>query len=306
MLAAAHGEAIAAVQLLADAAVGFASTEEMGEKESSMIADPPPFRPRQPPVSFEQGLTRHWLGGQALPTHIANAVNLLFPAGERFFIRSVARYADRVEDPALRAQVKAFFGQEGHHAKAHERFFDLLRGQGYEIDRFLRAYERIAYDGIERLCSPELRLSATAALEHYTAILAEGALKAGTLDLAHPTARALLLWHAAEEIEHKTVAFDVLKMVNPSYRLRMLGFALATATLSMFWLAALLVLLIQELPRRAEHGEPTERIPPMQRRLIVRDVFLRGAREYVRRDFHPSQNDNLHLAREYLAGIGAL
>ncbi|WP_437899517.1 metal-dependent hydrolase [Sorangium sp. So ce124] len=274
-----------------------------------MTTDQSPLRPRKPPVAFEQGLTRHWLGGQALPTHIANAVNLLFPAGERFFIRSVARYADRVEHPALRAQVKAFFGQEGHHAKAHERFFDLLRGQGYEIDRFLRAYERIAYDGIERLCSPELRLSATAALEHYTAMLAEEALQPGTLDLAHPTARALLLWHAAEEIEHKAVAFDVLKAVNPSYRLRLRGFALATATLAMFWLAALLVLLVQELPRRGERGAretSTEQLPPVRRRFIVRGVFLRGAREYVRRDFHPSQNDNLHLARAYLAEIGVL
>lgn len=120
--------------------------------------------------------------------------------------------------------------------KAHERFFDLLRGQGYEIDRFLRAYERIAYD----------------------------------------------------------------------------GFALATSTLALFWLAALLMLLVQELPRRGEREtcETCEtsapRLPPVRRRFIVRRVFLRGAREYVRRDFHPSQNDNLHLARAYLAGIGVL
>ncbi|WP_438028460.1 metal-dependent hydrolase [Sorangium sp. So ce233] len=267
-----------------------------------MVTEQPSLRPRKPPVPFEQGLTRHWLGGAAVPTHVANAVNLLFPAGERFFIRSVARYADRVDDPALRAQMKAFFGQESHHAKAHERFFDLLRGQGYAIDGFLRAYEKVAYDGIERLCSHELRLSVTAALEHYTAILAEDALQAGTLDLAHPTARALLLWHAAEEIEHKTVAFDVLKVVNPSYALRMLGFAVATITLSMFWLAALLVLLFQEIPRR---DEPGERLPFHRPRAIVKDVFLRGIREYVRRDFHPSQNDNIHLARAYLAGIGA-
>ncbi|AUX30766.1 MULTISPECIES: metal-dependent hydrolase [Sorangium] len=274
-----------------------------------MITAEAPLKPRKPPVSFEQGLTRHWLGGHVVPTHVANAVNLLFPAGERFFIRSVARYADRVEDPALRAQVKAFFGQEGHHAKAHERFFDLLRGQGYEIDRFLRAYERVAYDGIERACSPELRLSVTAALEHYTAIMAEDALQAGTLDLAHPTARELLLWHAAEEIEHKTVAFDVLKLVNPSYALRLLGFALATVTLSMFWLSALLVLLAQELPRRDERdaraASTTARLPPLRHRSVLRGVFLRGIREYVRRDFHPSHNDNIHLARAYLAGIGA-
>ena len=36
----------------------------------------------------------------------------------------------------------------------------------------------------------------------------------------------------------------------------------------------------------------------------MKRVFLRGIREYARRDFHPSQNDNYHLAREYLAGAG--
>ncbi|AUX41212.1 hypothetical protein SOCE26_026220 [Sorangium cellulosum] len=266
-----------------------------------MVAEQSTFTPRKPPVSFEEGLPRHWLGGAAVPTHVVNAVNLLFPAGERFFIRSVARYAERIQDPALRAQMKAFFGQEGHHAKAHERFFELLREQGYEIDRFLRAYERVAYDGIERVCSPELRLSVTAALEHYTALMAEGALSAGTLDTAHPTAKALLLWHAAEEIEHKTVAFDVLKTINPSYTLRIRGFALATLTLTMFWVAALAALLVQELgqseraPRRAIKG----------RHSVLKNVFLRGLREYVRRDFHPSQNDNIHLAKAYLAEIGA-
>jgi predicted metal-dependent hydrolase len=34
---------------------------------------------------------------------------------------------------------------------------------------------------------------------------------------------------------------------------------------------------------------------------IFRRVFLRGIREYARRDFHPSHNDNYHLARDYFA-----
>ncbi|WP_437801350.1 hypothetical protein [Sorangium sp. So ce693] len=40
--------------------------------------------------------------------------------------------------PALRCRSPG----TGSPGPAHERFFDLLRGQGYEIDRFLRAYER--------------------------------------------------------------------------------------------------------------------------------------------------------------------
>jgi predicted metal-dependent hydrolase len=253
-----------------------------------MSTEQPTLRPRKPPVSFEGDLPRHWFGGAVVPTHLANALNLLFPAGERFFIRSVARYAERIDDPDLRRQMKGFFGQEGHHAKAHEQFFGLLRRQGYGIDRFLRAYEWLAYAVIERISPPALRLATTAALEHYTAILAEEALR-GAIEAAHPTARALLLWHAAEEIEHRSVAFDVLRKVEPSYALRMCGFVVATLTLSAFWAMGVVVLLFQDVLRR---GAPAARRLLPERRSVLRGVFLRGIREYIRRDFHPSQNDS--------------
>jgi predicted metal-dependent hydrolase len=36
----------------------------------------------------------------------------------------------------------------------------------------------------------------------------------------------------------------------------------------------------------------------------ARSVFGRGIREYLRRDFHPRQNDNYELARAYLEQAG--
>ncbi len=41
----------------------------------------------------------------------------------------------------------------------------------------------------------------------------------------------------------------------------------------------------------------------MQANPLGRNVFLRGLKEYLRRDFHPWQTDNLALAREHLARI---
>lgn len=164
---------------------------------------------RTPRVGFDE-VPRHWLAGSAAATHLANGVNLLFPAGERFFVRSVRHYLPYLErDPAnagLAARVRGFFGQEGRHAQAHERFFETLRAQGYPIDGFLARYERVAYGLIEKASPPALRLATTVALEHFTAILAEDALSddsAAGLAAAHPAMRALLEWHAVEEIEHK-------------------------------------------------------------------------------------------------------
>ena len=268
----------------------------------SSLASAPPLvpRPRSPGVDLDAPVPRHWFGGNVVATHVANGVNLLFPAGERFFVRSVNHYLDRVGDPLLRAQIKGFFGQEGRHAREHERVFLLLEEQGYDVARFLRLYERVAYGVIEKLAPPSLRLATTAACEHFTAILAEDALTHRVLDAAHPTLRALLLWHAAEEIEHRAVAYDVLRLVNPSYALRVAGLVVATACLGSFWVASTVMLLRQEPDAtaarlRADWRASREREP---------DVFVRGIREYLRPDFHPSQKDTDGLASAYLASVG--
>jgi len=202
--------------------------------------------------------------------------------------------------------VRGFFGQEGSHARAHEQDFERLRAQGYRIDGLLRAYQRFSFEFLEKLCPPELNLAGTAAAEHFTAIMAEGALQNRVLEHAHPEMRRLLLWHAAEEIEHKHVAFDVLRAVNPSYALRMAGLALATLNLMSWWLVATAMLLRQDGVSLAEARRELRAIrargeaqPP-----ILRRVFARGIREYVRRDFHPRDNDNYALAQAYLEQAG--
>ncbi|MEZ4392517.1 MAG: metal-dependent hydrolase [Polyangiales bacterium] len=265
---------------------------------------PRPIRPRSPRFEFGE-VPRHWLAESGLATHIANGANLLFPAGERFFVRSVRRYLDRVTDPVELEAVRGFCGQEGRHARAHEDWFDAMRAQGYEVDRFLAWYEHLAFKVLEPKFSREMALSVTVALEHYTAIMAEGALTDGVLpNAAHPAMRDLLMWHAAEEIEHRAVAFDVLTKVDPRYRTRALGMILATLGLGAFWFAATAHLIYQDhragRPLRG-HDVHTLRSSP---RSIARDVFLRGLREYFERDFHPLKRDTIDLARRYLADAG--
>ena len=262
------------------------------------------IRPRSPRFDFRE-VPRHWLASSGLATHIANGANLLFPSGERFFVRSVWRYVDRVTDPRELEAVRGFCQQEGRHAKAHEDWFAAMRAQGYDVDGFLAWYERLAWETLEPRFSREMSLAVTAALEHYTAIMAEGALADGVLDrAAHPVMRDLLLWHAAEEIEHRAVAFDVLQKVDPRYRTRAAGMVVATVGLAAFWAAATGYLLYQDArdgrPVRA-HDIDTLRMNP---RRIGRDVFLRGLREYFERDFHPLKRDCMDLARRYLVDAG--
>jgi predicted metal-dependent hydrolase len=265
---------------------------------------------RTPRLGFA-GVPKRWFAGSAAVSHVANGVNLLFPAGERFFVRSVRHYLAELEDPTLVAQVRGFFGQEGRHAQAHERFFDTLREQGYDIDAFLGPYEALAYDRVEKRAPPALRLAVTVALEHFTAILAEDALTSGELEHAHPTMRQLLEWHAVEELEHKSVAFDVLAATNPGYALRMVGLALATLGLGAFWLKATGALLAKDGLTLRDCGRELDelRAAAQQRghapRSILSGVFGRGIREYLRPSFHPSDRDHRALVAQALARLAA-
>ncbi len=247
---------------------------------------------------------RHWFYGSPFTTHVANALNLLFPAGERFFVRSVEHYLPQIEDPALRARVRAFFGQEGSHGHEHKHAFAILEAQGFEIRSWLAWYERIAFGQLERRVPPVIRLSSTVALEHLTAALAEVALTTPFLDHAHPRMRELLRWHAAEEIEHKSVAFDVLKEVDPRYWVRIVGLVLGTAALMGFWHSATTMLLRQEpgyTRERLKQERSAARARGQDRKALGRALL-----EYLRPGFHPDKRDNSGLARDYLASIGRL
>jgi predicted metal-dependent hydrolase len=245
---------------------------------------------------------RHWFFGAAVPTHVANGLNLVFPAGERFFIRSVKHYMDQLDDPELVRRVRAFFGQEGRHGFEHEQSFEMLEAQGYEIRKFLAEYEHLAYEVLEPRVPPSVRLAVTVALEHFTASLAERALTADLLDQAAPVMRDLLRWHAAEEIEHKSVAFDVFEKVDGRYSVRMVGLAIATACLLGFWAKGTRMLLAQEPGLTRE--EIARQKQAAHDRGQDREVLVRAFLSYLRPSFHPDDHDNYDVAARYLASVG--
>jgi uncharacterized protein len=258
--------------------------------------------PRDLDVDFTN-VPRAWHAGSIVATGISNGVNMLFPHGERFFVRSVKHFLDQIDDPELRTQIKAFFGQEGRHAREHDRFNAILRAQGYEIDRFLAQYMKIS-SWIEAKLPPKLNLAVTAASEHFTAILAEGALANHILDDVDPAMRALLAWHAAEEIEHKAVAYDVLQKIDPSYALRITGLVVATVLLASFWTWGAIALLRQDGMTWRKFFREIRSTPEEKRDPVIARVFVRGIRQYLRRDFHPSQNPNETLAAAWFAARG--
>lgn len=170
--------------------------------------------PRQgPDFGLDGDIPKYWFGGDAFKTRFFDAMSLLFPEGEKFFIACVRDFRDRITDPELQAQVKDFIYQEGQHGMVHTKFNSRLKAQGIAVDEILRRQNEIMFGFFRKRFSPVYTLGQTAAAEHMTALMAHGFFGTDLFADADPRIRAMYAWHAVEEIEHKAVAYDVYEKV---------------------------------------------------------------------------------------------
>lgn len=196
----------------------------------------PPIVPRDK-LDFDLGgdIPRHWLAGDPFKTRFFDAMSTLFPVGERFFITCVRDFKDRITDPKMLQDIKDFTRQEGQHGILHTRYNDRLKAQGIAVDNILAGQERRLFGVIRGKCSREFTLGITAAAEHITAIMADCFVERPEIfEGADHRLRALYVWHAMEEMEHKAVAFDVLQDVAQSSYLNRVGSMLLVTLLFPF------------------------------------------------------------------------
>jgi predicted metal-dependent hydrolase len=173
---------------------------------------------------FDGSIPTYWYEGDAFKTRLFDSMHLTFPEGERFFMKSVGAFRKAIADPDLAEEVKLFTRQEGQHGIAHTAYHDALRFQGLPVDRLLQENKAVL-DGYWVRYSPEFNLALTAAFEHFTGLLAETFFAhEETTRGMDERIRALMAWHAMEEMEHKSVAFDVMiKVARVGYWKRCLA-----------------------------------------------------------------------------------
>jgi predicted metal-dependent hydrolase len=233
-----------------------------------------------------------WNAGDTARTTLWNALSLMFPHGERFFIASVAAYRDRVDDPVLLEAVREFVAQEALHTREHIDYNSALQNcvDARKLEREVAEH----LDFVRGKLRPLERLAVTCALEHFTAImarevLADPAYLAGAL----PSYARLWTWHALEECEHKAVAFDVFAHVAPRrrYGVRVRVMLLATTTFLGF-ATKHIVKIMQSLGLAKSSRAWAELLgyifvrPGLARRIVI--PYLR----YYAPGFHPKHLDD--------------
>jgi predicted metal-dependent hydrolase len=256
-------------------------------------------------------LGKYFADDNIVLSHFVAGLSGVFPPGEDSFIRSVRRVADRITDLALKKRVAGFIGQESTHGQEHRHLNEKLIEMGYPIawhesqplkDMVIRLEDRVP---------ARLHLAVTAALEHYTAMLAQRVLSSEEVQAipGDPEIWYLLKWHALEELEHKSVAFDVYRAVGGSERMRIAVMAVLIAlTIPLVTIELAISLAYDPVARR----QPLRLLREMHE--LYRGPLLKGslrdAAKYLRPGFHPDDIDTTallnHWQQELFGTEGAL
>lgn len=251
-------------------------------------------------IDLEAPFERRWNGGDAFLSAYFNALSMSFPVGEQFFIDSVrdgvkALPEDRRAE--FESEVQGFIGQEATHRRIHALFNGHLERQGYTNTWEGRIRARL--ERLKALKDPRHAVAITAATEHFTAIFAQHMLEhPQAVEFADERLRTMWLWHASEESEHRSIAFDVYRAMGGTEEWRRRWMRLVTFHFTTD--------VLRQTARNLWHDGQLFRWRTVRsavgfffgRHGLVRHTF-KPWREYFHADFHPSRQDG-SLAREWL------
>lgn len=179
---------------------------------------------------FDEQVPQYWMEESPFFSHLMNALSVLFPQGEQFFVDSVRAFRDQIVDPKLKAEVRGFIGQEAMHSLEHMAMNQHVRDRGMPVDEMEKQLNVVL--DVAKLLPKRHQLAITCALEHITAMMADMLLERDDVrEGMHETMRPLWAWHAIEETEHKAVAYDVFQQVGGTYAERTFYLVLSTAAL---------------------------------------------------------------------------
>ena len=266
----------------------------------------------------------HWIPGDPQTTHTINVLHLLLPAGEKWFCDVYRQVLPLLGDGALRDDVKGFIGQEAVHSRAHAGVLEHLHHQGIDTTPYTRRVDwlfgRLLGDHplgelpfgrrpqawLDRAWIKQ-RLAIIAAIEHYTAVLGMWVIESPGLDAAgtDPVMLDLLRWHGAEEVEHRSVAFDLFQALSGSYARRVESMIVSAIAMVVLWITGLGFFMAAD---PTHPGRPTWRAyfrAARQGRAPTLRLLLSAVPEYLSPTFHPSIQGDTEAALAYLRGSPA-
>lgn len=261
------------------------------------------IKPQRMGFEFGEQVPQYWLDNSYFLSHMMNALSVLFPQGEQFFVDSVRAYRDQISDPKLKAEVRGFIGQEAMHSLEHVAMNQHVRDQGMPVEELEKHLEVVL--GIAKKLPKRHQLAITCALEHMTAMMADMLLaRSDVREDMDESMRPLWVWHAIEETEHKAVTYDVFQQVGGTYAERAFYQVFSTAALGV--MASYFTGRMMLNDRKNFSLKDSARgLWRMWGRNGTFSSLIPSWLEYFKPDFHPWDHDNSELIARFKAEIQA-
>lgn len=252
------------------------------------------IKPRIVSCQFSADHQKFWLDNCPVKTFFANTLSLIIPEAEKFFINSVRTFYNDIHHPALKSAAKKFIQQEANHRRAHTAYNQQIIQQFYP-NLSLKLFNFPLPSLFAIMFGKKMRLAMSAVGEHFTAVLADFELRTSKIfDRAPNEIVTLWHWHCLEEIEHKSVVFDVLKHVKVGYIRRTIGFfAMSCFIFSAFCRVFYYMAKQEKLHKNWLFFKYTLKFFWKDPGLFSKSIKPYFA--YLRPSFHPWQQDNKDL-----------
>jgi predicted metal-dependent hydrolase len=180
-----------------------------------------PIVVRQMDFDFPADIDPVVVAGDPEQSYLMIGLSLLLPYLEPYLIRTMKVARKHVSDPQLIDDLARFSAQEGQHYRQHIRFNEAIRLQGFEKLTELEEALDADYRRFSNTRSLRFNLAYAEGFEALTTAVARFSFERGPDPNLHPAAAALFRWHLVEELEHRTVAFDVYDHVCGGYAYRL-------------------------------------------------------------------------------------
>nr|WP_233343305.1 metal-dependent hydrolase [Hyphomonas sp. Mor2] len=237
------------------------------------------------------------MGGDPVRTSFFNALTITFPQGEHFFIDSVKPFRNDAP-PALRSEIADFIKQEALHTREHVAFNKQVEDRGYDTTAQYALVEREL--GKFRKRSRFRQLGLTISLEHFTALFARELLENEEHLRGTPASvRQMWRWHALEEVEHKSVAFDTFLFATKHWSRPRRFLFRSIAMLEASYHFARIVWFNMSKFYDADGIESRGRLKRSLSHLFgkggVLRALIKGWLSWFKPNFHPSQHEDSDL-----------
>lgn len=176
---------------------------------------------RQMPFEFPDEIDPVFINGDHKQSFGFIAGSLLLPHLEPYLIRSMKAAEPHVTDPVVLDGLKKFASQEGQHYQMHKKFNATIRRAGFPG---LEVLEQELSDDYKRFTSTKslrFNLAYAEGFEALTMNAVKHMMEPNGFGDDLPVFLQMIEWHFVEELEHRTVAFDVYDHVCGSYLYRL-------------------------------------------------------------------------------------